>query len=311
VGGVLLLGSKTPPDLAAQITTADGVAATPLFVMADQEGGGVQRLAGLVVNLPWARQTAASMAADAVEAAAARLARQMRTLGVNVDLAPVLDVDGGTGPNARDPDGLRSFSSDPAVVARYGTAFMQGLIRGGVMPVVKHFPGLGGATGNTDYGPAETQPLSTLRSTGLPPFEAAIHQGAPAVMVSNATVPELAEEPASVSSAVVQTLLRGELGFHRLVLTDSLSAGAVTAAGYTTSRAALAAVEAGADMTLFGSTLTRAEMQLLSPANVATSTAQIVAALVTAVESRALPTERLNQAVLRVLAAKGISLCRS
>jgi len=311
VGGVLLLGSKIPPDLAAQITTADEVAATPLFMMADEEGGGVQRLAGLVVNLPWARQMAASMATDAVEAAAARLARQMRTLGVNVDLAPVLDVDGGTGPNARDPDGLRSFSPDPAVVARYGAAFIQGLIRGGVMPVVKHFPGLGGATGNTDYGPAETQPLSTLRSTGLPPFEAAIHQGAPAVMVSNATVPELAAEPASVSSAVVQTLLRGELGFHRLVLTDSLSAGAVTAAGYTTSRAALAAVEAGADMVLFGSTLTPAEMQLLSPANVATSTAQIVAAVVTAVESGALPPERLNQAVLKVLAAKGISLCRS
>jgi beta-N-acetylhexosaminidase len=309
VGGVLLLGSRTPPDLAAQVAGANGAAPTHLFVMADEEGGGVQRLAGLVVTLPWARQMAGSMAVAAVETAAAQLGRQMRALGVNVDLAPVLDVDGGAGPNAHDPDGLRSFSSDPEVVARYGVAFMQGLLQGGVMPVVKHFPGLGGATGNTDYGPAETQPLATLKTTGLPPFAAAINQGAPAVMVSNATVPDVTEEPASLSTAVLETLLRGQLGFHHLVVTDSLSADAITAAGYTTPRAAVAAVEAGADMVLFGSTLTAAQTRLLQPSNVATSTTQIINAVVGAVQTGALPEDRLNQAVLNVLAAKNISLC--
>jgi len=309
VGGVLILGSQTPADLAAQVAAAQRAAPTRLFVMADEEGGGVQRLAALVGSLPWPRQMAATMSVAAVQAAAERTAQRMAALGVNVDLAPVLDVDGGAGPNARDPDGLRSFSSDPAVVARYGTAFMEGLLQGSVMPVAKHFPGLGGATGNTDYGPAETQPLTALRTTGLPPFEAAIGHGAPAVMVSNATVPGLTEQPASLSSAVIQGLLHTQLGFHGLVVTDSLSANAITTAGYTTAGAAAAAVEAGADMVLFGSTLTPAETALLSPANVSASAVQMINAIIAAVQSGVLAVDRVDQAVLDILMAKGISAC--
>ncbi|HEY7812437.1 MAG TPA: glycoside hydrolase family 3 N-terminal domain-containing protein, partial [Nakamurella sp.] len=268
VGGVLLLGSSTPTDLAAQVGAANRLAPTPLMVMADEEGGGVQRLAELVESLPWARQMAATWTPAQVQAAAVRTARQMQAVGVTVDLAPVLDVDGGDGPNASNPDGLRSFSADPTTVVRYGTAFADGLLQGGVTPVVKHFPGLGGATANTDYGPADTRRLAELRATGLVPFRAAVAAGAPAVMISNAAVPGLTTLPASISPAAVQTLLRDELGFHGLVLTDSLSAGSVSAAGYGIVRAAVAAVEAGADMVLFGSTLTPAETLLLSPDNV-------------------------------------------
>jgi beta-N-acetylhexosaminidase len=309
VGGMLVLGGKVPPDLADQVGAAQRAAPTKLFVMADEEGGGVQRLAALVGGLPWPRQMAATMTVAAVQAAASRAAQRMSSLGVNVDLAPVLDVDGGAGPNARDPDGLRSISSDPAVVATYGTAFIEGLLQGGVMPVVKHFPGLGGATGNTDYGPAETQPLARLKTTGLPPFVAAINKGAPAVMVSHATVPGLTEQPASLSAAITQGLLRGQLGFRGLVVTDSLSANAISAAGYTTSSAAVAAIEAGADMVLFGSTLTPAETALLSPANVAASTTAIVNALVAAVTAGSLSANRLDGAVLAVLTAKGLDPC--
>jgi len=272
VGGVLLLGSATPTDLAAQIAAANRRAGVPLLVMADEEGGGVQRLAGLVDSLPWARQMAATMSAAQVQAAAAGVARQMRSLGVTMDLAPVLDVDGGSGPSARDADGQRSFSPDPATAARYGVAFVDGLRQGGVIPVVKHFPGLGGATANTDYGPADTPALSSLRVGGLLPFEAAIADEAPAVMVANAIVPGLTTAPASISPAAIQTLLRDQLGFRGLVLTDSLSAGALVAAGYGVTAAAVAAVEAGADMVLFGSTLTPAQTLLLSPAEVSAST---------------------------------------
>jgi beta-N-acetylhexosaminidase len=310
VGGVVLLGSSTPTDLAAQVSMANRLAPTPLMVMADEEGGGVQRLAGLVESLPWARQMAATWTPAQVQAAAARIAGQMAALGVTVDLAPVLDVDGGDGPNARNPDGLRSFSADPATVVRYGSAFVDGLLQGGVTPVVKHFPGLGGATANTDYGPADTRPVSELRATGLVPFQAAVAAGAPAVMISNAAVPGLTTLPASISPAAVQTLLRSELGFHGLVLTDSLSAGSVTAAGYGIVRAAVAAVEAGADMVLFGSTLTPAEAVLLSPENVAASTSQIISAISQAVISGELPSSRIDQAVLDVLNAKRVHLCK-
>ena len=305
IGGLLLIGSPLPPDLAAQISAADQLAPTPLFVMVDEEGGGVQRLGGLVPSLPWARQAAATMTPAEVEAAATGVGRAMKALGVNVDLAPVLDVDGGVGPNARDPDGLRSFSADPARVAAYGVAFMDGLLAAGVTPVLKHFPGLGGSTANTDDGPAATQPWATLGSTGLQPFRTAVAGGAPAVMVANATVPGLSALPASLSHAVIETALRLDLGFHGLVMTDSLSTVAISAAGYTLPAAAVASIAAGADMVLFGSTVA----PVPSAADVVATAGGITAALVGAVATGVLPEPRLDQAVLDVLAAKHVRLC--
>jgi beta-N-acetylhexosaminidase len=310
-GGVLILGQTVPGDLAQQVEAAkrSEPPGVPLAVMADEEGGGVQRLANLVGSLPWPRQMAATMTADQVVAAARRTGLRMRAAGVNVDLAPVVDVDGGPGPNSRDPDGQRSFSAVPATAARYGVAFADGLRQGGVIPVVKHFPGLGGASANTDNGLAATLPLSVLRTQGLLPFQAAIAAGVPAVLVSNATVPGLTTKPASLSQAVIQGLLRGTLGFHGLVLTDSLSAGAVKAAGYDVPSGAAAAVTAGADMILFGSTLTPADIASLGPREVNSSTSAIINALVGAVGSGALPVARLDAAVLDVLTAKGVNLC--
>lgn len=309
VGGILLLGSGTPAGLAGQVAAADRLTPVPPLVMADEEGGGVQRLAGRVASLPWARQMAASMTPAQVQSAAAGVARQMAALGVGMDLAPVLDVDGGPGPDTHHPDGQRSFSAQPSVAARYGVAFADGLRQGGVIPVVKHFPGLGGATANTDDGPASTLPLSTLRAQGLLPFEAAFGAGAPAVMVANATVPGLTTGPASLSSATIQGLLETELGFHGLVLTDSLSAGAITAAGFDLAGATVAAIRAGADMVLFGSTLTPAETALLSPSNVAASVTAAVNAVVAAVQAGRLTATHVDDAVLEVLHVKGVSLC--
>jgi beta-N-acetylhexosaminidase len=309
VGGVLLLGGSPGASLATQIANANRHAALPLLVMADEEGGGVQRLAALVGSMPWPRQMADTMTTSQVESMASALGRRMRALGVGVDLAPVLDVDGGAGPSSTNPDGQRSFSADPTAVARYGVAFLQGLRQGGVLPVVKHFPGLGGSSNNTDYGPATTQPFSTLRSTALAPFNAAVTAGAAAVMVGNATVPGLTSGPATMSAAAIQQVLRGQMAFSGLVITDSLSAGAIAGAHYSVPQAAVAAIEAGADMILFGSTLTPADVALLSPANVAATTAAIVTAVVGALRNGQLPASQLDQAVLKVLAAKGTHLC--
>jgi beta-N-acetylhexosaminidase len=308
VGGLLLLGHGAPSDLRDQVDSVNRLTTTPLFVMADQEGGGVSRL-NLATTLPWPRQMAATMTADQVQGAATAIAGQMLAVGVNVDLAPVLDIDAGEGPNERNADGPRSFGGSSVTVTRYGVAFLKGLRAGGVVPVVKHFPGLGGASRNTDYGPADTPPLTELRRSGLLPFEAALAANVPAVMVANAAMPGLTTSPAVLSAAAVTGLLRGELSFRGLVVTDSLSAGAVTAAGYDVPRAAVAAVEAGSDMVLFGSTLTAAEAALLSPTNVASTTAAIVDALARAVQAGQLPVARLDQAVLHVLGAKGVKPC--
>jgi beta-N-acetylhexosaminidase len=314
VGGILFLGnSPAPADLAGAVAqmgqSAPGGIAP--MTMADEEGGGIQRMAGAVDDFPWPRQMAASMTTDQITATAVRVGRQLRQAGVDMDLAPVLDIDGGNGPNRTDADGQRSFSADPTTAAQDGVAFLNGLRQSGVIPVAKHFPGLGGTVGNTDNGAASTPPLVTLQAGALGPFRAAIAAAAPAVMVANAAVPGLTSAPASVSAAAINGLLRQELGFNRLVLTDSLSAGAIRQAGLGVPEAGVAAVTAGADMVFFGSTLTPADTLLLSPANVDATTHQVINALVTAVTTGRLPVDRLNDAVGHVLSARAINLCTS
>jgi beta-N-acetylhexosaminidase len=310
-GGILFLGNATAPtDLRARLAAADGTTPqTAPLVMADVEGGGVQRLTGPVEAFPWPREMAATMSVAQVRALAQTVGTQMQNLGVNVDLAPVADLDNRAGPNAVNPDGERSFSVDPAITSEYGIAFMRGLQAASVLPVLKHFPGIGLSVANTDFGPAATRPIAELRAHGLQPFANAIAAGAPAIMISNAVTPGLTTRPASMSPSVIQDLLRRGLGFHGLVVTDSLSAGAIASAGYTVPEAALAAVKAGADLVLFGSTLTPADVARLSPANVAVTRQAIIDAIVNGVRNGELSPDRLNEAVGHVLIAKGVKLC--
>jgi beta-N-acetylhexosaminidase len=300
-GGVILFGSSAPVSLGADLRQLDASAPGGIapFVMTDEEGGAVQRMANLAGSIPSAREMAATMSPAQIRATAAALAERMRAAGITMDLAPVLDLDDGVGPNDRDPDGTRSFGLDPNTVAADGGAFAAGLAAGGIIPVVKHFPGLGQATANTDVRPAATLALHTLEERGLVPFEAAIAAGAPAVMVANASVPGLSALPASVSPAVITGLLRGTLGFHGLVITDSLSSGALVDSGYPLTRAVVAALAAGADMVLYTATASRT----------ASITRSVVAAVVAAVASGALSRSRLENAVDHILSVKHVDLC--
>jgi beta-N-acetylhexosaminidase len=302
-GGVLLTGAPAAPTLAGQLAALrraarDGLA--PL-VMADEEGGGVQRLLGAVAPFPWARVVAAEYTTAQTERLGALVGRQMKALGVGMDLAPVLDVDGGPGPDARHPDGLRAYSGDPAVVSAEGLAFARGLRASGVIPVGKHFPGLGHATYDTDFGPAYVPPLAELSRDDLLPFQAAIRAGLPAIMVANAIVPGLTRGPASLSWAAVTGLLRRRLGFTGLILTDSLSAQAVSAAGFSVPQAAVRAVVAGADLVLYGPVGPGEAIALFDDA---------VGALLAAVRDGSLPVRRLDAAVGQVLAHKRVAPCR-
>lgn len=300
-GGVILFGSTAPADLGAQLQSlvSGAPAGVAPFVMSDEEGGVVQRMANLVGTVPSARQMGATMTAAQIQQVAANLAMRLRGAGVTMDLAPVLDTDDGAGPNNNDPDGTRSFSNDPTIASADGRAFAAGLIAGGVVPVVKHFPGLGHATGNTDVMSASTLAWSTLQTGGLISFRDAISAHVPAVMVANATVPGLTTLPASVSPDAITTVLRNQLDFHGLVLTDSLSAVAIQNAGYTVPQAAVAAIVAGADMVLFNA----------SAADVATVNQSIANALLAAEQAGALSHDRLLDAAGHVLTAKGVNLC--
>ncbi|HZC51006.1 MAG TPA: glycoside hydrolase family 3 N-terminal domain-containing protein, partial [Mycobacterium sp.] len=165
-GGVILFGSRAPANLGRRLAALRRLAPgrLGLLVMTDEEGGGVQRMANLVGSLPWARYMGRHWTPTQIRRHVAAVAKKMAALGVNTDLAPVVDVDGrNVSPGPSDADGWRSFSGRTRVVTHDGLAFMRGLLGGGVIPVLKHFPGLGGASRSTDYGTAYTLRWSRLK----------------------------------------------------------------------------------------------------------------------------------------------------
>jgi beta-N-acetylhexosaminidase len=298
VGGVVLFGSPSG-DVRAQLRRLHAAAgAWPLLIASDEEGGGIQRLAALTGALPWPRDLAARGPAG-IRAAARTMGLALRALTVRIDLAPVADLDAGPGPDAAHPDGKRSFSADPATATADVLAFARGLLDAGIVPVVKHYPGLGTATANTDAGAAVTAALPLLEKRDLVPFAAAVHAGLPAVMTSNAVVPGLSPLPVSLSAAA-NRLLREHLGFHGVIITDSLSAGAISAAGFTVGAATVRALAAGADAVIVGRGDTRNPGALVGP---------VRAAIVAAVQSGRLPTARLREAVRRLATLMGSTTC--
>lgn len=298
IGGVVLFGSPRG-DVRAQLRQLHAAAgAWPLLVASDEEGGGIQRLAALTGALPWPRDLAARGPA-AIRAAAAAMGRALRALTVRIDLAPVADLDAGPGPDANHPDGKRSFSADPATASADVVAFARGLLDAGIVPVVKHYPGLGTASANTDAATGVTAPLSALRQRDLLPFAAAIRAGVPAVMTSNAVVPGLSPLPVSLSAAATR-LLRDTLGFRGAIITDSLSATAISAAGFSLGQAVVRALTAGADAVIIG----RGDAT-----NGGALAASVRASIVAAVRGGALPIPRLREAVRRLAALMGTATC--
>jgi beta-N-acetylhexosaminidase len=233
-----------------QRANASGPVHVPLLMMTDQEGGLVRRLAGppgLSEKQIGSSPHASALAGEAGASAAGNLT----SVGINVNLAPVLDVYRQRG-DFIDED-QRSYSSSTAVVASLGAAFITAQQRGGVAATAKHFPGLGAATAaqDTDLAPATIDlPLAKLRAVDEFPYRAAITAGTLLVMVSWATYPALdPRHPAGLSSAIIHGELRGRLGFRGVTITDALGAGALNAYGSFGQRA-LAAAHAGADLLL-------------------------------------------------------------
>ena len=302
-GGLLLFGTTAPRSMAAVLATLQRERSGhyAFIVMTDEEGGGVERLKNIVGSFPWAQTMGKNLSTAQITAIGLRVGKALNTAGVNTDLGPVLDVDGrAVEPGASNPDGLRSFSGVPAVAAADGTAFMKGLGQANVLSVVKHFPGLGYATRNTDYGPAATQSWAALHSTGLVPFQQAIANGASAIMLSNAHTPGLSPLPASISPVTIK-VLRQTLGFQGLIVTDSLSSGAIGALHLAEPAASVQALVAGADLILFG-----------SPTSVSASlslAAKISNAIVGAVTTGALSKSTLVGAAAQVLAARNTLSC--
>ncbi len=263
----------------------------PLLLMTDQEGGLVRRLPGA----PELSEKQVGQSADPVAAAAAAgtgAARNLAGAGMNVNLAPVLDVFYKTG-NFIDQY-QRSYGSDPAVVSECGQAFITAQQQAGVAATAKHFPGLGSATRNqnTDNGPVTlTVSLARLRATDEVPYPAAVSAGVKLVMVSWAVYPALdARHPAGLSPTVIGQELRGRNAFGGVTITDALEAGALSAFG-TTGQRAVAAAGAGMDL-------------ILCSARDASQGEAATAALASALGSGQLDLAAFNAAVNRVTALR-------
>jgi beta-N-acetylhexosaminidase len=242
--GVILFGGNisSPDQLRSLTRTLREAGANPL-VAVDQEGGQVRRV-------PWVgpvRSESEQVAAGTVRSDAAGAARALRALGITVSLAPVADV-----PSVRDAAiASRAFTSDPKVASASVAAAVRGWLAEGIAPTAKHFPGLGGASGNTDRAVVTIRrPRSAIERVDLAPFRAAIAAGVPLVMVAHARYPALDRSSvASQSPAIVDGLLRDHLGFRGAVITDSLEARASLATGSITT-VAQRAIAAGVDLVL-------------------------------------------------------------
>ncbi len=217
----------------------------PLLVMTDQEGGQVKRVDGP----PEASAATMGAKGPAYSRKQGRAtAANLESLGVNVDLAPVLDVGRPGGVIA---DTERSFGETPAAVARTAVPFARGLEEGGVAATAKHFPGLGTASENTDF---EAQRLglskAELRKTDESPYATFVGAGGKLVMLSTAIYPAFSNRPAAFTKRIVTGELRGRLGFHGVTITDSLGSAAVAEFGGQR-EAAVDGAAAGDDLLLF------------------------------------------------------------
>lgn len=284
-GGVVFDGDnmESADQLAAMLSAARGAGSIPPLLCVDEEGGEVARVAyalGAVTDFrPMFTYRAGG--ADVAFDNARTIGSELAALGFNVDFAPVADV--WTNPDNR-VIGRRAYSDDPEEAAALVSAAVAGFHAGGVGCVLKHFPGHGDTAEDSHLGAAYCgKAPGELAECELVPFAAGLAAGADMVMVGHITLPKLdPERPATLSPAVVTGLLREQMGFAGVVITDALRMGAITGAAESSAQAAVLAVEAGCDL-------------LLAPEDPASAAEALLAEISDA---------RIDESVLRILELK-------
>ncbi|MDR3212453.1 MAG: hypothetical protein LBT71_00825 [Azoarcus sp.] len=227
----------------------------PLFVMADQEGGEVSHLSPLIEPLPALADLLAGGEENLEARARAQGERQghaLATLGINMNLAPVLDLKSDVKEdwlNLHTKISRRAIAADPQIVARVASAYSEGLIASGIQPTVKHFPGLGRVRGDTHLVKASLETDPVARAADWLPFREVTARTDAAMMLAHVRLPDIdPRAPASLSRPLVQGILREGWNYQGILMTDDLNMMAVYADGI--GRAAAAAVDAGVDLVL-------------------------------------------------------------
>lgn len=253
IGGLIYFEKniKDKEQITQMLSNTFSMSKYPIFLAIDEEGGSVSRVKKSGIDVEQVSDMAAiGQSGDAAQAydAGTAIGTYLRELGFNLDFAPMADLaDAATGEL-----GDRVFGSDTQVVSDMISNMVNGIEGAGVSSCLKHFPGIGSAEGDTHSGRVETtKTLEEMRNYEFLPFKAGIDAGADLVMVSHITASAVDEEavPSSLSRVIVTDVLRNELGFQGVIITDALNMGAITEY-YTSEQAAVMAIEAGVDMLL-------------------------------------------------------------
>jgi beta-N-acetylhexosaminidase len=292
-GGLIVMGGnvKSVPQLLELVNSLKAEASKngiPAFISVDEEGGRVNRMPPELKNLPPARKIGKTGSADIADSVGGLIADELRAFGFNMDFAPVLDI-------WSNPEntviGDRALGTDAETVGRLGVRIMKGIASGGVIPVVKHFPGHGDTAADSHKElPVSDRSLKSLEDLELKPFEEAIANGADAVMVAHILLPQLdANYPSSLSKALITDILRNQMKFDGLVVTDDMTMGAISK-NYGLAEAAVTSFQAGSDMILV--------------VNCYDDEIAVAEALKDAVGSGKITQERLDESVYRILKLK-------
>lgn len=262
--------------------------ALPLFISIDHEGGKVNRLVKPFTKFPGNNYIGELGSPKIAFQFGIVIAKELKSVGINVNYAPVVDVD----TNKQSPViGPRAFSSDPEVCGKMGSAVCRGLQKMGVMAVAKHFPGHGDTTEDSHFAlPTVNKTLEQLEEIELIPFRRVIRSRVEALMTAHIFNPNLDPEyPATLSRTTLTDLLRNKLRFSRLIISDDLEMKAI-ADKYDPIQAAVGAIKAGCDLLIYRGDSGLPEAQL--------------EAIAKAVETGEIPLAQLEQTIARITAAK-------
>lgn len=287
-GGVILFGNNLGDEKAVRRLNAELQESSlkhtgiPLMISIDQEGGRVVRLTH-ITQFPAAMSVGQTGEAELARAVGFVTAKELEDFGFNIVLAPVLDINNNPGNPVIN---TRSYGSSTSTVNEMGLAYMEGVQQAGSIPVIKHFPGHGDTTVDSHHAlPTISKTLEQLKQKELVPFQQAIAKNAPALMTAHILFPALDRQyPATLSSTILQDLLRKELKFNGLIFTDAMEMKAI-ADRYEAGQSAVLAVQAGVDVLL---------LTAEGP-----NTRRMFQALVEAVNKGEISEQRLNESVKR------------
>lgn len=293
IGGIILYKDnisslKSMVSLINALKQSNSGNKVPLFMSVDQEGGKVSRMPEEYAAIPANSKVGITNQKESAAEMGRLLAREVLSAGFNMNFAPVLDINS----NPDNPViGERSFGNNAELVSRLGIAEMKGIASEGAIPVIKHFPGHGDTSVDSHLElPVVNKRAASLSKLEWLPFQAAVKEGADTVMVAHILYPQLdPDKPASLSAKIIGGLLREQMGFGGVIITDDLTMGAITD-HYTLPAAAVDTVLAGSDILLIAHEYSNEQ--------------KVRSALLESVRSGVIPESRIDESVYRILALK-------